>query len=226
MDCSDEVYKLLIKVQAAGASGWSSNGSSGVNGGGGGSAGSYVCAEVYVYPGDIITYLIGAPGIGVTPGGASGNNTSILLNKIPVILAIGGVAAADGGQNVEHVGFAGTIDHTLVIGGNGGTAGTVSGSPGGITKILSRPNVTSVSSVLLGSEASIPGVLAGGGGGGGGSVYGKGGNGGNGGSSNTVGSAPPGTSYGAGGGGGGGAAATGVFRAGGNGAGGIVEICY
>jgi hypothetical protein len=216
------VYRIRLAAQGAGASGWSNKGTT-LQAGGGGGAGGYIAADFNVMPGDVLTYVIGAGGVGSTPNsGNSGGNTTVLLNKIPLLIALGGVAGPDGGGGAV-LSFCSNTDHLHVLGGNGGDGadGGLPGTSGGMTVVRAFNSSGTTTAAALGAEVASGGNAGPGGGGGGSSVYGKGGNGGN---PATAGQAAPAMNYGAGGGGGGGNS-SGSFI-GGNGANGCVEIWY
>lgn len=198
---------------------------------GGGAAGATAIVKMPVIPGQVLSIVIGAGGIGNTGGiGNAGGSTSVTLGAIPVATVTGGQGGNTSGSSSGGSTVASLFHASGAIGGNGGARGGngVSGASGTNPLVFGAnpANTTAFSGVTPASGGSA-GTQRFAGGGGGSSIYGAGGPGQSG--LNTLGPAvagnnAPSTSYGAGGG----AASGGTTSqaVGGNGANGIVEIYY
>lgn len=225
----DGVFWAEIWVTGGGSAG---GGSPGVNTGGGcgGSASPTSIVRVPVRPGDVLQIVIGAGGTGGNGSGGTGGISYVYRNGWLVAASSsdptpGGLTNAGG--NTASTSPMGEFAYCGGFGRSGGA--TSAGQSGGNAAPVYAMGGTLPQLFLAGVPAAAGGTSSGGqggGGGGGSSIYGIGGAGGNGSTTApTVGGAPATTSYGAGGGGAGGNN-TGLARAGGNGANGIVEIYF
>lgn len=225
-------FQIEVWATGAGQAGQGCATSGVATGKNGGSAGSTAIAyNVAVQPGDVVTYVIGAGGVGIvsdSDGPAGGSTIVRIGNKL--------IAVGSGGPENNMRG-SGSVTSTGYLGGGGGTgaapgatAGTA-GRPPQLVSPFSNGGSSAVSSEVTGvtlSAGGAAGTSRGPGGGGGSNMYGAGGNGAAG--ANTSGNAvaggdAPATSYGAGGGGASGTTAT-TGAKGGNGANGCVEIYW
>lgn len=152
-----------VLVGGGGGSAWSGTAfnANGAGGGGGGGGGLRYINNLDVTPGETLTLIVGAAGIGgnTTVNGTSGGNSSISRDVTTLVFAGGGIGGS----------FAGAIGNSNGVGGAGGTGSAISGNIGG------------GNGGTGGSQATNTG---GGGGGGAGGYLGDGGNGGVGNSTN------------------------------------------
>ena len=154
----------------------------GGGGGGGGVAQTVSGFVIPVNPGDIVTTVIGAGGIGGTGGiapgnnggnGAVGGNTVISVNGVPVLTLVGGQGGLGGG------GFGAPSGHVGDGGGGGQPGGTdgTDGYFGGGGGVGASSQFGTGGAGARGAAAAGPGIPGGdasgnsAGGGGGGAIY-------------------------------------------------------
>jgi hypothetical protein len=209
-------------------------------GGGGGAASIEVATRLSVKVGDVISWTIGAAGVGATgpATSTSGGTTYVRLNGAPILSSPGGTYGTVSFSGVFGPGGAAFTatpyargPFSRVDGGAGGDGATsttltpgAAALPGGKTQLLSMIDPLSP----IGGEEGDPGSQVGPGGGGGASTFGPGGDGGDGSATlSVVNNGADSPSYGAGGGGSSGAHTTAASAGkGGNGGAGFVRIFY
>lgn len=197
------VYSVDVEGIAGGGGGASANGPVATSGGGGGAAvkGRKTFA---VTPGQVIPYVVGAPGSSTNGGtnayGAGGPGGDTSFNGVVISKGgPGGAVASSGGQGI----FA-AIGRTR--GGNGGNASSGAGITGGDSSLYGEYNPGSWGGAGTNWCAGAPGAA---------SEYGHGAN---------SGASPASNAYGAGGGGG--ATSNPNYWGGMNGASGYIKIMW
>lgn len=237
------VTSLDISASGGGGGGGGSGAASlgaqarGGSGGGGGSAAWVLNRVTAVTPGDVITMVVGAAGVGgiQATNGTNGGDTTVTNTTTSTLLinAVGGGFGGGGGNSSGSfaAGSAGVgaFANKISAAGGAGQVGTSGSAPypgAGIAGQASPYGGGGVGGTTFNPGTSSSG---GGGGGGGGAGYGNGGNGGNssgngGNDAGLPGSA--GTGFGSGGGGASGAYNQAVGASGGNGSSGFVTITW
>lgn len=230
------VFKLKVFATGGGGGGGGSITGDGPTPGSGGAAGGTAISEISVEPGQVLTIVIGAGGVGVNgASGTDGGKTTVQVGNYICAIGLGGGKGVKNSSSATNPAGSHSIGAESIVGGGGGQGGTISGGglpiAGGGFIAFVRASFSSGASNIPGLQVNnggTGGTVTGGGGGGGGSFYGDGGDGGDGVSANIVGvfgSAPISTHYGAGGGGAGGSNGSGGAT-GGDGISGAVEIYY